>query len=416
MRTLLVSPWVPWPETWGSGIRLANIARGLARLGDVDIFVIAESAPPVIAPVPPDLPISRAEIVPEPKAGLSALQRIWWLAHGSVPKTYAFRDYRRVRSRYNAWKADAYDLVWFYTVDPYVALAPLIDAAKIVDIDQFMDDTLVARLAVEADPRTLRRAKIPQRLRAFGVRIQAKRDVRLWPGFYTKLAESVEGVVICRELDRRRLGVPNTFVVPNGYEYQPHPVGRPSVGDPPTLVFPALFDVGANIDAALYLVREILPLIRSQIPSVQVRLVGRPAEDVQRLHDPPGIVVTGFVPEIRTELAKADVVAVPARYGGGTRIKILEAFAHRIPVVSTSVGAEGIEARHGQEILLADTPVEFTTACVRLLRDEAIRGHLIDAAHRLFVDKYRWDHIHGMIASLAKQLAGSRGAPSPTNS
>lgn len=136
-----------------------------------------------------------------------------------------------------------------------------------------------------------------------------------------------------------------------------------------------------------------------------LRLVGHADEKVQKLHDPPRTVVTGFVRDVRTELALADVIAVPIRCGGGTRIKILEGFAHRIPVVSTSKGAEGIDAAHGREIIIGDTPEAFADGCVRLLTDGQYRCAVIEAAHVLFVEKYRWDRIHGRIASLGEHVA-----------
>ena len=158
---------------------------------------------------------------------------------------------------------------------------------------------------------------------------------------HANVARSVEGVVVCSELDRRRLGAENVHVIPNSYAYQHQPLGWPTVGHPPVITFPGVLKYPPNEDGAAWPVREIVPWMRERMPEVQIRLVGTATPEIEKLHDPPGVSVTGLVPDIGTELAIADVVAVPLRYGGGTRIKILEAFAHRIPVVSTTPGAAG---------------------------------------------------------------------------
>jgi glycosyltransferase involved in cell wall biosynthesis len=410
MRFLVVSPWRAWPENWGAAIRLANVVRGLARVGEIDLFVIADEirGGPGKTAVPSGVPIRRAEIVPTPEPRHTLAGRLWWLTAGSVPRILAGRDYSGVRSTFRAWKSDTYDMAWFYRVASYGALGHTVGAPAVVDIDDLDDYKDAARLALPAARDDEEGRALSQRLRRTGARLQARKDVRLTRAFHARMAAAVDAVVVCSELDRRRVGTPNARVIPNGYAYQSRPAGRLAVGDPPTMLFLALFAYDPNADAAAYLVREILPLVRSQVAGVRLRLVGEPSQGVRALHNPPEITVTGFVPDIRPELERADLIVVPIRYGGGTRIKILEAFAHRIPVVSTTIGAEGIDAAGGQEILFGDTPSLFAEQCVRLLRDEDLRRRIVHAAHRLFVHKYRWDHIQDLVASLASRIAGQR--------
>ena len=102
------------------------------------------------------------------------------------------------------------------------------------------------------------------------------------------------------------------------------------------------------------------------------------APGLAELHDPPRVTLTGRVPDIATELAAADVVVAPVRYGSGTRVKILEAFAHRIPVASTTFGAEGLDTADGVHLLLADGAEALAAACARLLEDIDLRRR----AHR----------------------------------
>ena len=143
-----------------------------------------------------------------------------------------------------------------------------------------------------------------------------------------------------------------------------------------------------NIDAAEWLAMAIAPRIRMAVPATEVRLVGRPATNVTQLHRPGVLTVVGQVPSMEEELARASVAVVPIRYGSGTRVKILESFAHRVPVVSTTLGAEGLDVEDGVHLLLADDPEEFAAATVRLLGDPGLRVRLTEAAEARYLDRY----------------------------
>ncbi|MGH2453533.1 MAG: glycosyltransferase family 4 protein [bacterium] len=223
-------------------------------------------------------------------------------------------------------------------------------------------------------------------------------------------------MVVVSEHDRRRLGAPHVHVIPNGYAYQEQPVGRLAVGPTPVIMIPGQFTYRPNVDAARSFVSQILPLLQRRLPAVQVRLVGHAGPAVQQLHRMPTVTVTGWIPDITKELASADLIAVPIRFGGGSRIKILEAFAHRIPVVSTPAGVEGIEARDGRELLVAETVTDFAAACLSLLSDLEGRRTLVEAAHALFLERYRWDRIQEQIAALAALVAadGKQARPAAT--
>jgi glycosyltransferase involved in cell wall biosynthesis len=197
-------------------------------------------------------------------------------------------------------------------------------------------------------------------------------------------------------------------VVPNGYTAPARPLGRVTVGRPPTLLLQGLLYYTPNTYGAVWLVGTVLPHLRRLQPDVRVRLVGAANDRVRALARPPEVEVTGRVPDMAPELARADVVVAPVLYGGGTRIKILEAFAHRIPVVSTPVGIEGIDATDGIHLLVADDPREFAEACARLTFDEDLRARLADRAERLFLERYRWTHVRAGIAALAHAVAGTQ--------
>lgn len=106
------------------------------------------------------------------------------------------------------------------------------------------------------------------------------------------------------------------------------------------------------------------------------------------------------------QLAAADIAVVPIRFGGGTRIKILEAFAHGLPVVSTTVGCEGLDVIDGQHLLVADDPAAFAAACLRLSEDAELRTRLVTAAAELWKSRYRWTVLSPYIVSAVQGAQG----------
>lgn len=392
---------------------MANVARGLAQLGDVDVLVIADGSFEERPIVPPDVPVERVEMIVASSPPPSRIERMSWLMWGRLPRHFLRRDYRKARLTYDLWRTEQYDVAWLHRIQSYVALGRDVTAPAIVDLDDLEDYKARARLALEAADQTREQLSIRARLRRFVSTLEAKHDIRLLRNLHARIARSAAAVVVCHQADQQRLGANNAHVIPNAYEYQLEPVGRGTVQRPPTLTFPGTLTYHPNADGATYLVQEVLPLLRERIPDVRIRLVGNASDETQRLNDPPRVVVTGFVQDIRTELARADVIVVPIRYGSGTRVKILEALAHRIPVVSTKAGAEGIDVTHGREILLADGPEEFAEACARLLQNAALRVRLMEDGHRLFLSKYRADRVREMVAALAARAgAGDLRRPS----
>ena len=163
---------------------------------------------------------------------------------------------------------------------------------------------------------------------------------------------------------------------------------------PAHMVFTGSMDWLPNEDGMLYFVREILPLIRRSEPAATLSIVGRaPTPAVRRLADDAGIEVTGRVDDVRPHVAAGSVYVVPLRIGGGTRLKIFEAMAMAKPVVSTTVGAEGLPVTHGRDILIADQPQRFADAVVSVMRDPAVRQRLERSARALVVERYDWSAV-----------------------
>ena len=185
-------------------------------------------------------------------------------------------------------------------------------------------------------------------------------------------------------------------VVPNGvdmaYYTAPTPPlesqERPGSSD---LVFTAKMDFRPNVDAVLWFAEEALPLIRHESPETRLWVVGKdPHPRLAHLAEDPGIRITGWVEDVRPYIAGAGVYVIPLRIGGGTRLKVLEAMAMSKAIVSTSLGCEGFDLTADQELSVADTPDEFATAVLALLRDPEHRQRMGDAAHRYASTRYDW--------------------------
>lgn len=170
---------------------------------------------------------------------------------------------------------------------------------------------------------------------------------------------------------------------------------RPGDGpspDVPEVAFLGSMDWLPNIEAVEFFVDNVLPRIHEELPGCRLRIIGRnPAPSILRLAAKnPLIEATGTVDDVRPHLGASQVMVVPLLSGGGTRIKIFEAMALGIPVVSTSIGAEGLGVSHQNEILLADAPEDFAGAVVRLLRDPALREELSRKARLKVRNAHGW--------------------------
>ncbi len=147
-----------------------------------------------------------------------------------------------------------------------------------------------------------------------------------------------------------------------------------------------------NVDAVLWFCREMLPRIQQQIHDVKFLVVGHhPSPEIRKLDERPNITVTGHVSEMRPYYERASVCIVPLRAGGGTRLKILEAMALGRPVVSTSLGCEGLNVQHGQELLIADSPPKFVKGIIQLLQSRTLRELLAHHARTIVEEVYDWD-------------------------
>lgn len=237
-------------------------------------------------------------------------------------------------------------------------------------------------------------------LRAF----YAKRTSVLSRHVEDQLLDLCDAHTVCSERERQVLlqRVPGTRieVVGNGVDCEFFADGAAQAGEKRDVLFMGRMDYHANIDAALYFARTTWPLIHARRPELRLVIVGaQPTEQVRELAS-DNVVVTGTVDDVRPYYHNALISVVPLRVGGGTRLKVLEAMAAGTPLVSTTLGAEGLAVTHGKDILIADTPEGMADAVVSMQIDSPQRQELIANARQLVKSKYDWSVVGEILLRL----------------
>lgn len=222
------------------------------------------------------------------------------------------------------------------------------------------------------------------------------------------LLRRFEATVVVAERDRAALQAldptARVEVIPNGVDtatYAPDP----TVAQVPGLVvLHGAMNYPPNVDAALFLALEVMPLVRMQMPNARLRLVGREPVSGLRALAGPGVEVTGTVPDVRPWLREAQVAVCPMRWGTGIKNKLLEAAAMGLPIVATRNALGDIDLRDGREVLLRDEPAAIAAAIVELLGDPVARRRLGDAARASIVERWGWERPARSFTELYQQV------------
>jgi glycosyltransferase involved in cell wall biosynthesis len=213
-----------------------------------------------------------------------------------------------------------------------------------------------------------------------------------------------------REVMRREYGVENVADVPTGVDTEYFQPGGKEPLEPDSLVFTGSMDWLPNEDAMRYFIEQILPRIRRAIPHVTLTVVGRnPFPGLLELaRRDPSISVTGRVEDVRPYIERAAAFVVPLRIGGGTRLKLYEAMGMEKPVISTSIGAEGLPVQDGRELLLADSPELFAQCVIRVLTDSGLARKLASSAAALVRERFGWSGVTERFADLCRSAVERR--------
>ena len=205
------------------------------------------------------------------------------------------------------------------------------------------------------------------------------------------------------------------YVVPNGVDgaYFAPSAQTP---EPSSIVFTGAMSYFPNNDGIYYFLDNIFPLILREIPEAKIYVVGIQPPKELLARNSHNVIVTGYVDDVRPYVYRSSVFVVPLRMGGGTRLKVLEAMAMKKPIVSTSIGCEGIDVRHDESILIADEPAAFAASVVTLLRDAELRARLVERGYELMQKEYEWAVIGESVEEIFRTLLEARnGASSSGN-
>jgi glycosyltransferase involved in cell wall biosynthesis len=206
--------------------------------------------------------------------------------------------------------------------------------------------------------------------------------------------------VVCSDEDREYLerhGCRNTITVPNGVrlpaETSPSSVRRFSLRQSLRVVFLGNVAYAPNADAIAFFADDVLPELKKRVPRVTFDVIGPGASPDFVARYGSRVNFRGFVADLDAAFTEYDVLAAPIRYGSGTKLKVLDAMAHRIPLVTSAVGAEGLSLRPGEHALIAGNAAEFVDSIVRIHQDSDLAFRLVAAAQALVRDRFSWEAI-----------------------
>lgn len=249
--------------------------------------------------------------------------------------------------------------------------------------------------------------------RQFAAAEYEERQARRQEPIENEAFQKFDRVYVCSEIDRKKLSGRTTaevLVLPNGVR-MPENVRPHAASNTFRFLFLGTLGYYPNQDGIRYFCTEIIPRIRERTnASFLVNIVGfGDPTPLRPLIHIPEVRLIGAVPDVRPWMEQTDAVVVPVRTGGGTRIKILEAFSFQRPVVSTTIGSEGIAVRDGKHLLIGDTPESFAEQCLRLMADPALAARLAVNAQRQVEDEYSMDALAQTMASYMNRTSTRGG-------
>jgi polysaccharide biosynthesis protein PslH len=377
MRILFLSRWFPYPPNNGSKLRIYNLLRGLSQHHEI-FFVSFSNNPEVSAPVV------------ELQTICKGIRVVPW-------NPYSPKSLRARLGFFHPWPRSFLD-----TFSPQMAGA-IKGALSSIDIDLVIASQIgTAAYSRYFMPKPALFEEIELGVLYDNVKYAKTLGNRLrnwltWEKhrrFLSNLLPAFRACTVVSEQERNLLhnniidhGKTKIKVIPNCInlsDYDDVSEERKSE----MLIFTGSFTYSANYEAMLWFVEKVFPIVRAQVPSVQLIISGD--NGGRRLPSLENVKLAGFVSDIRPLISSAAISLAPIWTGGGTRLKILEAMALRTPVVATSKGAEGLDVQHGVHLLIADTPESYADAILQLLKNPGLCRKIGDNAYNLVKGKYDW--------------------------
>jgi len=382
LRILYLAPCRPDEKSYGTQLRTVGVASALQTMGQLDFMVVKLEEDEREVNVKSNGEYSVRRVIKlQPIAKRSLIDRV---RCGFDPKFIGYYGHAASAEDRAFVQAELpkYDVVWLHNIRTPNTLGQWKWSKSVMDVDDI--------------PSTYFRT-VKERATSAGERRRANFRLMVAKRRENFLSERFKVVSVCSDSDREYLGLERkVHVIPNGFA---KPAGEPlrQVANPPRIGFIGTFDYPPNVDSVRWFIDECWPLVKKQVPDARLRLIGKGSERVAT--GAKDVDALGFVADAAAEIATWSVMSVPVRTGAGTRVKIAEGYSRKCPIVSTSLGAFGYNAKDGREMFLADTAEDFANACVRAVREPEAAAAMAERGWQEFLTKWTWDSIRPRVVA-----------------
>lgn len=377
-KILFIGTTCPFGDVSGSGVRTQNLLRLLGKIGTVKaVFATGREW------MAEQHKQTRAEF------DVAMVSRYLDTPHGGIVNRFRnVFDPRYLNSncvmvppedgrQVEQWVA-GHDIVWVHTLKLANSFRRYHWPSTIMDVDDF--PSRFHRSAAVHAPTI--KEKLMRRQRAFS-----------WKRHERHCLERFDLLTVCKEADLGSFGDPSRVrVVPNGFQ-PPESFTPPGDRRGDRLGMIGDFNYLPNHDGLRWFMRDVWRQVREQVPTAELRLIGKGSEAIAAEFAGVGVVGLGFVQDVAKEIGTWSCMIVPTRLGGGTHLKVAEGLARRVPIVTTTHGSRGYQLVPGEQAFVTDDPGSYARACLTLLSDSSVRERVSEAGWRLFNDHYSWDSI-----------------------
>lgn len=403
MRVLVITSNLPYPLTSGGKIRVWNLLKCVAQRHEVTLLSLLDSADETqfLSYLQPYC--TRVETVVKQRRrprGKLLLRLLRTMLKGQPPRNGIAHYEEMKRKVQEVASSQSFDIVHIEQshMAPYIEFIDHSDsAARLITLYDVGATQYERILKVESDLRS---------------RFWTLLDLfflHRWEPTY--LARRFDKCIVVSPVDEALLHQANPaldlVVVPNGVNTTHYNLLPETPGSKEILLIGTMC-YAPNVDGAIFFCKEIFPLIKQQVPDAKLLIVGSLPVDAVWALASDDVIVTGYVESVIPYYQQSLVSVIPLRAGGGTRLKILESMALGRPVVSTTLGCEGLAVTHGENILIADTPADFAAQTIRLMNDEELKRRLILNGRRLVETTYDWEVIAQQLLQVYDKVVSKR--------